>query len=316
MSNRKIAQRAWTLIKKPFIWVKQDVQTTFYKGTQKVGSVGNEKIFETLKTRFFTQENLFVWSIGLNCFMAALYYRMVSYDIVGVWQHSMRPTLKHQEKVIIRKFNRERFFVNDFTQQEIKQGDIVVFKNPKHPERLEVKRVIGLARDVVTPVKSTIQVNIDPEPVRLQQGYMFLEGDNMAGNNRQDDSNRFGPIPLGMAEGVVICKINWDNWKPVFSKIERAVPKDRVVLNNFVKKSDIKNLGDLTHEDMLLPGLGLKSRLSKQSRDQPDLMLAHVEAVKKREAGRVQVGGGATDAGRFEYRRQIIEADRDGVKAT
>jgi len=304
--------RLLNAIKSPFVKMKWEMQREMYKKRIRV----NEKDYGVkaqtnwIVRAFTNTENQLVYSIGLSGFLATLYFTQNYYGCVKVWQHSMSPTLKHQEVLFIKKFSRGRWFFEDYSQNDLKHGDIVIFKHPKNPERLEVKRVIGLPRDTIQPVKSTIQVDIDPEPVTIKGGHVFLEGDNMSGNHRQDDSNRFGQVPMGLAEGAVIGKMNWEgSWLPAFSSVERAVPKERVTFNRMITKKEIKDLGDLKHEDMLVPGSRWNTALNKESMQNSttDLLLAHINEKKKHEykqesqAGKLGVGAQGSTSEKSPY---------------
>ena len=117
---------------------------------------------------------------------------------------------------------------------------------------MDVKRVIAMSKDVVTPVRNTLKADKDPVPIRVKPGYVFLEADNMYQYYRQEDSNRFGIVPSGLIHGVVRCKLvdasfSWD-YKD-FDE-DRAIPKDRVKVHEW-KQEQVGGLGDMKHENML-----------------------------------------------------------------
>lgn len=90
------------------------------------------------------------------------------------------------------------------------KGDVVVFN---HDNKLLIKRIQGIAGDVITRKENSWYVNdtlistdneetrnqIDEEtkvsfPYKVPQGYIWVCGDN---NNDSRDSSFFGAIPIG-----------------------------------------------------------------------------------------------------------------------
>ncbi|KAI0776002.1 LexA/Signal peptidase [Trametes elegans] len=75
--------------------------------------------------------------------------------------------------------------------QEYNRGDIVALKSPRD-SKLIVKRIVALEGDVV----KTLPPYPDAE-VRVPKGHAWVEGDEPF---RTEDSNRFGPVPLGLIQ--------------------------------------------------------------------------------------------------------------------
>jgi len=100
------------------------------------------------------------------------------------------------------------------------RGDIVAFVSPKDPYDYLIKRVIGVEGDTVTSHL------YPPIKIRVPKGHVWVEGDNW---NKSVDSNKYGPIPVGLVVGVathVICPL--DQWRRLKEGIpERLIP-DRV----------------------------------------------------------------------------------------
>ncbi|CAK9785623.1 putative peptidase [Cutaneotrichosporon oleaginosum] len=80
---------------------------------------------------------------------------------------------------------------------QLKRGDIVTLWSPQQPEKLMVKRVIALEGDTVYPLPPA-----PPRPVQVPAGHCWVEGDSTF---RTIDSNTYGPVPLGLLDGRVVC---------------------------------------------------------------------------------------------------------------
>ncbi|RPI27634.1 MAG: signal peptidase I [Acidobacteria bacterium] len=139
---------------------------------------------------------------------------------------SMEPTIMVGDRLLIDKFTVRNSFlppVPGTPEHEIRRGDIIVFKFPKQPEVLYVKRAIGLPGDTVEIRSKNVYINgqqldepykvhsdpnvypADPShfyigegqrdnlsPVTIPPGHYFMMGD-----NRDDsaDSRYFGLLP-------------------------------------------------------------------------------------------------------------------------
>ena len=102
-------------------------------------------------------------------------------------------------------------------RREIRRGDIVVFKNPKEPERDFIKRVTGLPGDTLEVRDGVLWINgraldepylnplyrpADPHdpfgPVTVEPGNYFMMGDH---RNNSTDSRVWGPVPRELVKG-------------------------------------------------------------------------------------------------------------------
>lgn len=110
---------------------------------------------------------------------------------------SMEPTLQVGDRIIVSKFT---YYFN-----ELKLGDVVVFKYPLDPKRDFIKRVIGVPGDVIEARDSQLLVNglIVPEPyvprdygdfgpVEVPEQHFFVLGDN---RTNSQDSRNWGFVP-------------------------------------------------------------------------------------------------------------------------
>lgn len=167
------------------------------------------------------------------CTIFALF--VTTYDVhpMTVPTPSMVPTIEVGDRLLIDKFT----YRNDLkgpplisAARRVERGDIVVFKFPKDPELLYVKRAIGLPGEIVEVREKIVYINGDPldepyaihtdpnirrsgewyhgafendvrdqwGPERVPQGNYFVMGD-----NRDDsaDSRYFGYLPEEMIVG-------------------------------------------------------------------------------------------------------------------
>jgi len=118
--------------------------------------------------------------------------------VMFVTGRSMQPTLnpddsKWRDIVIFDRFS--------IRIQEYNRGDIVALKSPSD-HKLIVKRIIALGGDVV----KTLPPYPDSE-VRIPEGHAWVEGDEPF---HSEDSNTFGPIPLGLVDSKATTII----WPP------------------------------------------------------------------------------------------------------
>ena len=119
-------------------------------------------------------------------------------SVARVHGSSMWPTLNGE-----RSSNPDYIWLNSFATRNftVERGDIVAFTSPSDPNRVLIKRVVGLEGDVVQ--SSSTRFN----HVRLRQGFVWMEGDN---KDKSMDSNTFGPIPRGLVLGKASLVI----WPP------------------------------------------------------------------------------------------------------
>ncbi len=78
------------------------------------------------------------------------------------------------------------------------RGDVVVLANPTAIGENLVKRVVGVAGDVV---------EVGGERFPVPEGHVLVLGDN---RGRSRDSREFGPVPLRAVRGVA----RWRCWPP------------------------------------------------------------------------------------------------------
>jgi signal peptidase I len=131
------------------------------------------------------------------------------YQPVKVEGTSMMPVLDDQERIFINKFV--------YHLEPIDRGDIVVFHYPRDPSKSYIKRVIGLAGDVVHIDSGVVYVNGE----RLRETYVPAEFDDwrsypnvvvpahsyfVLGDHRNlsNDSRDFGPVDESFIYGKAV----------------------------------------------------------------------------------------------------------------
>mgnify|MGYP000968448142 CR=1 FL=1 len=122
---------------------------------------------------------------------------------------SMQPTLYTGERLLVNKF------IYRFKEPE--RGDVIVFRPPGElSNRKFIKRVIGVAGDIINIEDGIVYVNNEPVPdeyafekirsswfpvnfpLKVPEGHIFVLGDN---RNNSKDSRHIGPIPLKNVTG-------------------------------------------------------------------------------------------------------------------
>ena len=112
---------------------------------------------------------------------------------------SMLPTLSASGDTLLvdRRANipnwAQRALGQDFSPRV---GDVVVARSPKNPQETVCKRVAALPGQ-----RARVGGDVVPK------GKVWLEGDNKLNST---DSRDYGPVPLGLIEGRVICRV----WPP------------------------------------------------------------------------------------------------------
>src|SRR3954471_21991361 len=147
--------------------------------------------------------DLFI-SIAVSVFIIVFVYQPVKVE--GV---SMMPGLDDQERIFINKFV--------YRWEPIERGDVVVFRYPRDPSKSYIKRVIGVAGDLVLIEDGRVWVNgkllsesYVPNEFRDERsfaeyqvppGAFFVLGDH---RNLSSDSRDFGAVPDSFIYGKAV----------------------------------------------------------------------------------------------------------------
>ncbi|KAH0612632.1 uncharacterized protein H6S33_009012 [Morchella sextelata] len=98
---------------------------------------------------------------------------------------SMSPTLK-DDLILVQRWR---------VVENLRRGQVVLYRSPMEPEKVVIKRVVGLEGDVIRTRKSC------PEPIiTVPQGQVWVEGDEAF---HSVDSNNYGPIPSALITAKV-----------------------------------------------------------------------------------------------------------------
>ncbi len=128
-------------------------------------------------------------------------------EIGRVRLHSLEPTLSDGDWVVFEKISARR----------PKRFDIVVFKAPREPDKIYIKRVIGLPNEVIGMRRGELFVNelevrlpgggkwegSDFGPIPVERAHYFVVGDNPADSL---DSREWGGVPRDYILGRVILR--------------------------------------------------------------------------------------------------------------
>ena len=139
----------------------------------------------------------------------ALLIRTFIVELYIVDGPSMRPTLQHEERLIVNKFI--------YRVRNPEKGEILIFKYPRDTSRDFIKRVIATGGDTIEIKDGRVYVNdqmlkedyilektrTEYPKVTVPEGTVFVMGDN---RNNSDDS-RFadvGFVPLDLIKGKAV----------------------------------------------------------------------------------------------------------------
>ena len=154
-----------------------------------------------------TGEEVKDWVISIvAAFVVAMLIRTFIVELYVVDGPSMRPTLQHEERLVVNKFI---YYVRN-----PQKGEVVIFRYPRDTSRDFIKRVIATAGDTIEIKEGFVYVNdqllredyilekthTEYPKVTIPEGTIFVMGDNR--NNSED--SRFpdvGFVPLNLVKG-------------------------------------------------------------------------------------------------------------------
>lgn len=160
------------------------------------------------------------WAISIaGAIIAAMIIRTFIVELYVVDGPSMRPTLQHEERLVVNKFI--------YYFRKPMKGEILIFRYPRDPSRDFIKRVIATEGDTIEIKEGRVYVNDELlredyilEKTRTEYpkatvppNTVFVMGDNR--NNSED--SRFpdvGFVPLDLIKGKAVL-IFWplENFK-------------------------------------------------------------------------------------------------------
>ena len=140
----------------------------------------------------------------------------------------MLPTLQDGDRLIINKLGSswDSLLGNDHVP---KRGDVIIFDDPNGSQRQLVKRVIGLPGDTVVIDGGQVTIFNDANPEgfnpdesyansltmdsnyslrdEVEEGKLFVAGDNRIGGASFDSRNDLGQVPLDHVIGDLILRL-------------------------------------------------------------------------------------------------------------
>lgn len=131
------------------------------------------------------------------------------YQPVKVEGTSMMPWLHDQERIFVNKFV--------YRFEDIRRGDIVVFRFPLDPTKSYIKRVVGLPGDEIELVRGQLHINGRPveepyirkdfqdlstyPPVSVRADHYYVLGDH---RNTSNDSRTWGTVGRDFIVGKAV----------------------------------------------------------------------------------------------------------------
>jgi signal peptidase I len=156
----------------------------------------------------------------LICVIFVIFSRAFVFQQSKIPSGSMEDTLLIGDYIMVNRFvyartsfDWERLFL---PIKDIERGDIVVFKQPQHPEVDYIKRVAGLPGDLIEVQNGQLFVNgerveepwvaeayqrksvVRQRPIRVEPGHYFMLGDH---RNNSQDSRVWGQVERGLIKG-------------------------------------------------------------------------------------------------------------------
>ena len=150
------------------------------------------------------------WIISIAAAVVmALLIRTFIVELYIVDGPSMRPTLQHEERLVVSKFI--------YKLRDPERGEVLIFRYPRDPSRDFIKRVIAIGGDTIEIRDGRVYLNgkmqtedyilektrSEYPKVTVPEGTVFVMGDN---RNNSDDS-RFadvGFVPFDLIKGKAV----------------------------------------------------------------------------------------------------------------
>lgn len=150
------------------------------------------------------------WIISIAAAVVmALVIRTFVVELYIVDGPSMRPTLQHEERLVVSKFI--------YKLRPPERGEVLIFRYPRDPSRDFIKRVIAIGGDTLEIKDGRVYVNgqmqredyilektrTEYPKVTIPEGTVFVMGDN---RNNSDDSRYadVGFVPFDLIKGKAL----------------------------------------------------------------------------------------------------------------
>lgn len=134
------------------------------------------------------------------CTIFALFVTTYVVHPMTVPTPSMVPTIEVGDRLLIDKFTYRNGFIHGLgltAERHVQRGDIVVFKFPKDPHVLYVKRAIGLPGETLQIIDKKVYINGEP----LQEDYAHFSDPNIRSGHgihgfEFSKRDNFGPVEI------------------------------------------------------------------------------------------------------------------------
>lgn len=152
-------------------------------------------------------EEIKSWVVSIvSAIVLALVIRTFIVELYIVDGPSMRPTLQHDERLVVNKFI--------YRVRNPQRGEIIIFRYPRDPSRDFIKRVIAVGGDTIEMKDGHVYVNdeilredyildktkTEYPKVTVPEGTIFVCGDNRD-NSLDSRSGDVGYLPLENVKG-------------------------------------------------------------------------------------------------------------------
>ncbi len=162
------------------------------KGKENLKSKNHSLQNESVKSKSALRENIEAIVVAV---ILALFIRTFIVQAFKIPSGSMKPTLLIGDHILVNKFIygvKIPFWRKTIIPiKDPQRGDIVVFKFPEDPDKDFIKRVVGIAGDVVEVRDKKVYVN--HQPLRGDPG-VNLDTLNIPGDKQPRDN--FGPVTV------------------------------------------------------------------------------------------------------------------------
>lgn len=206
---------------------------TLTKEQRDIGAETKKATDETVRKKSALRENIEAIVVAI---ILALFIRTFIVQAFKIPSGSMKPTLLIGDHILVNKFiYGVKLPIMRKTLVPVKQpkrGDVIVFRFPEDPDKDFIKRVVGVAGDIVEGRDKKIYLNgqlqshdyavntdwhviagsLQPRdnfgPVTVPEGFLFVMGDN---RDHSYDSRFWGFVDLEEVKGkAFIIYWSWD----------------------------------------------------------------------------------------------------------